>query len=148
MGRGLYTQKVKYGDNIYTQALEVRKYVLGKPLGIPFDERFTGDDKDAVLHAVVTWQGEVVSTAMLVRVDDDMVKMRQVATAVDMQGLGLGSRLMRYLEGYAAGKGYKRMRVPAQRAAETFYHKLGYLSNPEETYDEVGVAHIMMYRDL
>jgi N-acetylglutamate synthase-like GNAT family acetyltransferase len=66
--------------------------------------------------------GRVVGTAGL---DGDVI--RTVFVAPDVQGSGVGRRLMHELERRARTKGIAKLSVPSSITAEPFYAKLGFV---------------------
>ena len=65
-----------------------------------------------------------------------------VFVGVNVQGKGIGTKLMRYLEKMASKKGFKKVSLPSSITSVSFYKKLGY-KIIEEIIDDSGKNIIM-----
>ena len=64
-----------------------------------------------------------------------------------LRGGGHGEAVLRALEAAAAARGDREVTLHAQRSAEAFYARLGYVPYGEP-FEEAGIAHIEMRRKL
>ena len=64
-----------------------------------------------------------------------------------LRGGGFGAAVLRLLEDAARARGDHQVKLHAQRSAEAFYLRLGYLPCGE-AFEEAGIAHIEMQRAL
>ena len=126
-------------DALYASELDLRYRVLRAPLGLSrSDVGFTGEH--GALHLVAT-EGERVVGCVLY----DFASGRLRAMAVDptLQRSGLGSRLVRRLEGELEGRGIRAVLLHARGDVVGFYERLGYTLRGEP-FTEVGLVHRAM----
>lgn len=71
----------------------------------------------------------------------------RMAVVKQARGRGVGSALMRALLAAARRKGFHEVRLSAQVAVKVFYERHGFRAEGE-IYDEVGIPHVHMRRDL
>ena len=98
------------------------------------------------VHLVGLIGGAVVACALM-RVDDGVPKMRQVAVEPERQGQGLGAELVRAFEREAVRRGYKEIVLNARDTAVPFYLRLGY-QVVGEPFEEVTIPHRKMRKSL
>lgn len=130
----------------YELLLHFRHELLRKPLGLNlFEEDLSDDEQDFILVAM---QDEaIIGCVMLHPVNDEVIKLRQMATATAVQGKGLGKILVANAEETALDRGYKEVVLHARTNARGFYEKLGYQAFGEE-FTEVTIPHIAMKKRL
>ena len=107
------------------------------------------DEADATaVHAVVTnLLGMPVATGRLLQQAPGVGRIGRMAVDRALRGSGVGRQLIQALQQAAFERGDRRIVLSAQRSAEGFYQRLGYV--PEGApYDEVGIAHIGMARSF
>ena len=107
------------------------------------------DEADATaVHAVVTnLLGMPVATGRLLQQAPGEGRIGRMAVDRALRGSGVGRQLIQALQQTAFERGDRRIVLSAQRSAEGFYQRLGYV--PEGApYDEVGIAHIGMARSF
>lgn len=73
---------------------------------------------------------KVIGTASL---KDNIIL--SVFVAVNVQGKGIGTKLMRYLEKDASEKGFKKVSLPSSITSVSFYDRLGYKIIEEKIND-------------
>jgi predicted GNAT family N-acyltransferase len=130
-------------------SLALRDRVLRKPLGLSYDpSELMAESSEWHLAA---HQGSSLLAVMLLRKADagssEVLKMRQVAVDEQVQGLGVGSRLLRFAEDFARDQGCCRIELHARKNAVPFYLKLGYEATGD-WFQEVGIPHLAMFRNL
>lgn len=107
-------------------------------------EELERDELDAVSdHAVVLLDGQVVATGRLLP-DGTIGRM---AVQREHRGSGLGAAVLTRLEERARERGLERVELHAQTHALGFYERSGWVAFGEP-YDEAGIAHRSMAKDL
>jgi len=139
-------KQIDHGSAEYKKMVELRKEILRKPLGLDFSEADLENEKDDTLIAAFD-DDEMVGCCMLCKIDDERVKLRQMAVHEDVQGKGLGAAILNFAENIARDKGYKTIFMHARESAVGFYEKLGYQINSEVFY-EVNLPHYVMEKRL
>jgi GNAT superfamily N-acetyltransferase len=98
-------------------------------------------DKQAV-HMLATVDGKAAGTVSLLA-----GRLRQMAVLDGFQGLGLGAKLVIYLEKIASEMGLQEVGLDARFNAIGFYEKLGY-ECCSEVYEKIGIPHRKMKKVL
>jgi predicted GNAT family N-acyltransferase len=107
------------------------------------------DAHDAVvLHAVVRNRvGQVIATGRLLHAEDGVSHIGRMAVHRNLRSGGHGAAVMQVLEEAARARGDREVALNAQRSAERFYARLGYLPHGAP-FEEAGIPHIEMRRTL
>ncbi len=134
------------GSADYDKALALRYEELRKPLGLQFTDKELAKDVND-MHFGLFESDKIVACLTLTEETDGKVKMRQVATAKDRQGTGLGRQLASEAEEYCKKKGFHTLYCHARKTAVPFYSKLGYTVVSEE-FTEVNIPHFIMQKKL
>lgn len=135
---------IVYHTKEYELSLLLRDAVLRKPLGMNlFDENLSKEIKDVHIGAFVS--NQLVGVLVLTKVNEDIVKMRQVAIAGSFQKKGIGRQLVEFAESYAKEKGYIEIVLHSRQVSVGFYEKLGYTIEGEP-FVEVGIPHKKMFK--
>ena len=71
----------------------------------------------------------------------------RVVVSKDARGMYLGSKMMKEVHEYLKDKNVNRIYCHAQITAKPFYDRLGYQVKGE-IFDEGGIEHVLMYKDL
>jgi len=131
----------------YQAALSLRTRILRDPLGLKFDPEELKLESNAY-HFGVFADDKIVGTLMLVETDDnETLRMRQVAVEANLQGGGVGSMLVKYVEGFARREGFTCIRLHARDTAIPFYLSLGY-EKVGDIFFEVTIPHQEMVKNL
>lgn len=142
----LRCKPIVYGSPEYGATVKLRDTILRKPLGLCLtQEQMRAESKDH--HLACFLEGRIVACLVLTPEADGAVRMRQVAVAPDFQRQGVGTALVRYAEGFAAGHKYREMTAHARESAVPFYDKLGYAAVGER-FIEVGIPHVTVCKEL
>ena len=139
-------KQIDHGSAEYKKMVELRKEILRKPLGLDFSEADLESEKYDTLIAAFD-DDEMVGCCMLCKIDDERVKLRQMAVHEDVQGKGLGAAILNFAENIARYKGYKTIFMHARESAVGFYEKLGYQIN-SDVFNEVNIPHYVMEKRL
>jgi hypothetical protein len=90
-------RQYQYDSDDYQKSIILRDAILRKPLGMIFTSEFLALDRDD-LHYGIFINENIVSTMSFKVLNSDKVKMRQVATDLNFQNIGLGSKLLQFSE--------------------------------------------------
>lgn len=139
-------RQIDFGTAEYKKAVQLRYEILRKPLHLSFSaEELEKERKD--LHIGAFDDDELLACCLLTVVDENSVRLRQMAVQNRMQKKGIGAALMRYAEDIAADKGFKEITMHARKTATGFYEKLGYKICGNE-FMEVSIPHYIMKKNL
>lgn len=127
-------------------SIQLREEVLRIPLGLRFTPEELAAEHDQV-HLAALQNEQVLGILLFKKLDRHTLKMRQVAVKPEVQRAGVGKALVSFAELWARERGFKRIEMHARFNAVPFYAKLGYLVEGEE-FEEVGIPHFKMYKEL
>ena len=128
------------------QAWDIRRRVFIDEQHVP--EEIEMDDDDAhAFHALAILDGNPVGCGRFVAHDDSEVKIGRMAVLKNLRTGGIGREILLYLMRIARERGYRHAVLHAQMTAEGFYLKNGYVP-VGEVFEEAGIAHRKMVRDL
>jgi predicted GNAT family N-acyltransferase len=131
---------------LYADELELRFRVLREPLGYKREDvKFPFEDQS--LHLVAHAEGAVLGCVLFNPEDAHGGRLFQMAVSPSLQGRGLGARLVRGLEYLLRERGFRHVHLHARAPVVPFYERLGYAVYGEP-YEEVGIPHRNMQRDL
>ncbi|WP_233203587.1 YbgC/FadM family acyl-CoA thioesterase [Limnohabitans sp. B9-3] len=128
-------------------ASAVRTEVFVQEQGIAAQDEWDEADATAVHAVVCNGYGVPLGTARLLQPEPGVAQIGRMAVTRLMRGSGLGQQLMQALVQQARARGDREIRLHAQRSAQGFYARQGFVSHGEP-FDEVGIAHIEMRMGL
>ena len=124
----LRISEIAHGSQAYHQAVRLREAVLRRPLGLGFTAQEL-DDEAASHHIVAVEGGDdgaCVGCLVLLPIDANVVRMRQVAVRPDRQRQRIGRALVDFAEQTARARGYREIVAHVREPAIPFYASLGY----------------------
>ena len=139
-------KQIDHGTSEYLKMVNLRDNVLRRPLGLTFDHDELMAEKDDILIACMDDE-EIMGCCILVRVDDNIVRLRQMAVLDNLHGKGIGASIMNFAENVARDKGFKIMTMHARDTAIGFYEKFGYKVKGNQ-FIEVNIPHHVMEKAL
>lgn len=139
-------RRVAHGSTGWRATVALRDAVLRRPLGLRFAPEQLAAESDSV-HLAAFLAGRLAGCLVLTPLDRRRVRMRQVAVRPDLQGRGVGTRLVRRSEAVAVRLGFRAMVLHARESAVPFYRRLGYRVAGRE-FVEVGLPHRTMWKSL
>ena len=80
-------------------------------------------------------------------VDDERIRLMQVAVDTIYQGEGIGRELVKYAEKRAKEAGYSVIVMHAMLSVVSFYEKMGYHADGD-VFDEQGITFMKMVKKL
>ncbi|SFC23939.1 acyl-CoA thioester hydrolase, YbgC/YbaW family [Polaromonas sp. OV174] len=146
---GAATVTLKTGDwlTLGPDAARVREAVFVQEQGIA--PALEWDEADHSAQHVVAYNGlgQAIATGRLVRHASGVGKIGRVAVHHALRGSGVGQSIMSALVNEARQVGEAEVMLYAQRSAQGFYLRLGFVPRGEP-FDEAGIAHIEMFKTL
>ncbi len=137
---------VPYGTRAYLETVVLREEVLRKPLGMKFHGKDLVAEKDH-WHLSLWDANECIATVVLQPLNEQEVKLRQMAVKEEYRGNGVGSALIALAERLARNEGFETIVLHARQNALDFYKQNGY--EPfGKTFTEVGIPHKKMQKSL
>jgi YbgC/YbaW family acyl-CoA thioester hydrolase len=138
---------IRAGDwaTLGASAASVRSAVFVQEQGIAREDEW--DDADAgALHAVAfNTLGQAIATGRLVSIGAGQSKVGRMAVHRTLRGWSIGQGILETLVNAARQRGDTEVMLHAQRSAEGFYRRQGFMPRGEP-FDEVGIAHVEMFR--
>ena len=132
-----------FGTPDYDASVALRFEVLRKPLGLTYTVEQLSEEWSDLHLASFDAAENIIGILLLTPLNEQEVKMRQVAIAPDQQGRGLGSKLVLASEALAKSLEFKKMTLHARETAVPFYLRLGYQIVGDK-FEEVGIPHFKM----
>jgi YbgC/YbaW family acyl-CoA thioester hydrolase len=147
--RGEATTHLQCGDWAHLEPLAgpLRKEVFVQEQGI--DPALEWDEEDAhCVHAVLcNHLGVAVATGRLLPSHQGVAQIGRMAVLRRLRETGLGRQVLLALVAQARQRGDTQVLLHAQRNAQGFYHRLGFVTQGEP-FEEAGIGHIAMVLNL
>ncbi len=137
---------IQHGSKEYEQMVALRHQLLRKPLGLHFSAEELANEKNNILLAY-TDEGIMEACSMLVKVDSNTVRLRQLAVLSGLQGKGIGRAMVQFAENLARDNRYHRIIMHARKDSIHFFEKLGYQVE-SEPFIELTIPHVVMGKEL
>jgi predicted GNAT family N-acyltransferase len=139
-------KQIDHGTPEYEKMVMLRDEILRRPLGLTFSPEDLEKEKQDILVAAFD-DDIILACCLLTEVDNETVRLRQMAVKQNQQGKGIGQTMIVFAETIARDKGYKKLMMHARDTAVGFYEKQGYRVNGERFY-EVTIPHLEMEKRL
>ena len=139
---------IEFGSSRYNELVELRYKILLKPLSLKFLDSFRPEEANYLhIGCVEMLDNKLVGGLILAPVDDDTIRLMQVAVDTIYQGEGIGRELVKYAEKRAKEAGYTKIVIHAMLFVVDFYEKMGY--HPEgDVFEEQGITFLKMVKNL
>lgn len=139
---------VEFGSSRYNELVELRYKILLEPLGLKFLDSFRPEEANYLhIGCVESLDGRLVGGLILAPVDDERIRLMQVAVDTIYQGEGIGRELVKYAEKRAKEAGYSVIVMHAMLSVVGFYEKMGYHAEGD-VFDEQGITFMKMVKNL
>lgn len=139
---------VEFGSSRYKELLDLRYKILLQPLGLKFLDSYREEEANFLhIGCIDNSTDELIGGLILAPIDDEEIRVMQVAVDVVHQGEGIGKKLIEYAESVAKKIGYSRIVMHAMLSVVGFYEKLGF-SQDSDLFEEKGVNFIRMVKEL
>ena len=114
---------------------------------VPVEMEWDEDDKTALHCVAVNRMGMPLATGRLLQHAPGVARIGRMAVKKQMRGSDLGRRVLHALMDAARERGDRQVLLHAQCSAEGFYQRSGFAPH-SAVFEEAGIAHIEMVRDL
>lgn len=139
---------IEFGSSRYKELLDLRYKILLQPLGLKFLDSYHEEEANFLhIGCIDNSTDELIGGLILVPIDNDEIRVMQVAVDVVHQGEGIGRKLIEYAESVAKEIGYTRIVMHAMLSVVGFYEKLGFTQD-SDLFDEKGISFIRMVKEL
>ncbi len=128
-------------------ARQIRTAVFVDEQKIPAELEWDAADETAVHALARNWLGVPVATGRLLQQAPGIGKIGRMAVSRVLRGSNLGRDVLRVLMQAAKERGDHEVVLHAQRTAEGFYARLGFVQRGEP-FEEAGIVHIEMAHAL
>jgi predicted GNAT family N-acyltransferase len=147
--RGEATTQLQCGDWAHLENLAgpLRKEVFVQEQGIAPELEWDEEDAHCVHAVLCNHLGVAVATGRLLPSHQGVAKVGRMAVLRRLRETGLGRQVLLALVDQARQRGDQQVLLHAQRAAQGFYHRLGFVTQGEP-FEEAGIAHIAMVLPL
>ena len=139
---------IDFGSTRYDELVQLRYKILLEPLGLKFLDSFR-DKESNYLHigCIEALDDRLVGGLVLIPVNDEEVRMMQVAVDTRYQGEGIGRDLVKYAEKRAKASGFSKIIMHAMLSVVNFYERIGY-SQEGDIFEENGITFAKMVKKL
>lgn len=135
-----------YSSAQYHEALKLRYKILRDPIGSPYSEDELNKDKTNK-HFIAASDGMLVGTISLETIDKKTFQIRSLAVDNTFQGAGVGTKLIEFVQSFAASQSFLFIQADVRCTAQSFYQRMGYKEFSDE-FLKLGIAHIKMRKKL
>ena len=139
---------IDFGSSRYNELVELRYKILLEPLGLKFLDSFRAKEANYLhIGCIEQLDDKLVGGLILAPLDNERIRLMQVAVDTVYRGEGVGRELVKYAEKRAKEAGYSKIIMHAMLSVVGFYEKLGYHSEGD-IFDEQGITFLKMVKDL
>jgi predicted GNAT family N-acyltransferase len=139
-------KQIDHGSKEYHEMLRLRRDILRKPLGLDLTDEDLEKDKHDILIGAFE-EDKLLGCCQLTKIDEETLRLRQMAVPKEMQGKGIGRVMIQFAENLARDLRYKKMIMHARSNVTGFYEKQGYRICSDE-FLEVTIPHYVMEKRL
>ena len=139
-------KEIEYGSSDYDQELKLRDKILRLPIGLSIKDDPTHLEENEC-HLGCFDRSHLVGCLILRTIENDRIKMRQVAVDESYQSRGIGRGLIAFGEKKASRVGAAIIELHAREHVIGFYENLGYICDGE-AFLEVGMLHKKMMKKI
>lgn len=139
---------VDFGSSRYDALVDLRYKVLLEPLGLKFLDHYRPNEA-SYLHigCIDQLDDKLIGGLILAPVDNEEIRMMQVAVDEEYQHKGVGHEMVAYAEKRAKEAGYHKLVMHAMLSVVGFYESLGF-KQEGDIFDEGGITFARMVKEL
>ena len=136
--------------DLLKECLNVRRVVFQVEKGIPKDIDVDMFDcvNDECEHFLIRYDNKSVGTVRCrLNFEEKEIRIQRFCILSNCRMLGLGRRLLDFIDIYYQNKGFERIRLDSKFAVHEFYEKSGYRV-VSDVFMEAGVEHVKMEKRI
>lgn len=134
-------------EQMLEDCFKIRKEVFVKEQHVAEDHEIDEFEEVAIHIIGYVDDSHPIATARIRLLDEYIGKVERVAILKEYRGLGLGLKLLTFIETIAREHHLTRLTMHAQYYATPFYEKLGYITYGRPFYEE-NIKHIVMNKNM
>ena len=139
---------IDFGSSRYNELVELRYKILLEPLGLKFLDSFRAKEANYLhIGCVEQLDDKLVGGLILAPLDNERIRLMQVAVDTVYRGEGVGRELVKYAEKRAKEAGYSQIIMHAMLSVVGVYEKLGYHAEGDVNHEQ-GITFLKMVKDL
>ena len=139
---------IDFGSTRYDELVQLRYKILLEPLGLKFLDMHRNKEANYLhIGCIEQLDDKLVGGLILAPIDNETIRLMQVAVETRYQGEGIGRELVKYAEKRAKEAGFGKIIMNAMLSVVTFYEKMGYIQEGE-IFEESGITFAKMVKDL
>jgi len=139
---------IDFGSTRYDELVQLRYKILLEPLGLKFLDMHRNKEANYLhIGCIEQLDDKLVGGLILAPLDNETIRLMQVAVETRYQGEGIGRELVKYAEKRAKEAGFSKIIMHAMLSVVTFYEKMGYIQEGE-IFEENGITFAKMVKDL
>lgn len=139
---------IDFGSTRYDELVQLRYKILLEPLGLKFLDMHRNKEANYLhIGCIEQLDDKLVGGLILAPIDNETIRLMQVAVETRYQGEGIGRELVKYAEKRAKEAGFGKIIMHAMLSVVTFYEKMGYIQEGE-IFEESGITFAKMVKDL
>lgn len=139
---------IAFGSSRYDELVELRYKILLEPLGLKFLDHHRAKEANYLhIGCIESLDDKLIGGLILAPVNDEEIRMMQVAVCTRYQGEGVGRDMVKYAEKRAKEAGYSKLVMHAMLSVVNFYERMGY-KQEGEIFEENGITFAKMVKQL
>ena len=139
---------IDFGSSRYDELVELRYKILLEPLGLKFLDHYRAQEANYLhIGCIENLDDKLIGGLILAPVNDEEIRLMQVAVDTKYQGEGVGRELVKYAEKRAKEAGYSKIIMHAMLSVVHFYEKMGY-QQAGDIFEENGITFARMEKPL
>ena len=139
---------IDFGSTKYDELVQLRYKILLEPLGLKFLDMHRNKEANYLhIGCIEQLDDKLVGGLILAPIDNETIRLMQVAVETRYQGEGIGRELVKYAEKRAKEAGFGKIIMHAMLSVVNFYEKMGY-TQEGEIFEESGITFAKMVKDL
>lgn len=139
---------IDFGSSRYDELVELRYKVLLEPLGLKFLDMHRLKEAEYLhIGCIESLDDNLVGGLILAPLNNEDIRLMQVAVDNKYQGEGVGRAMVKYAETRAIEAGFSKIIMNAMLSVVHFYEKMGY-HQEGEIFEENGITFARMIKNL
>lgn len=139
---------IDFGSSRYDELVELRYKVLLEPLGLKFLDMHRLKEAEYLhIGCIESLDDNLVGGLILAPLNNEEIRLMQVAVDSKYQGEGVGRAMVKYAEKRAIEAGFSKIIMNAMLSVVHFYEKMGY-HQEGDIFEENGITFACMVKNL